>query len=405
MKSPYLYVSVAVAAVVLYGVYNFFYLNPDVIFGDERRFLKEAVVLATTGEFRSGTFRAWEMPLPAMIYAGVYLLAGSEEVTILAVRGIQALLLVVQGFLISRIALVIFGDRSVAFIAYIWMLGYPYLIYYQALLLSETLFITLLVAAFYYLYRWYEKEFALNRFFFLTMLFMALATYAKATLFIFPPILIGLFYLVNRPDWRGAVKYLAMASLLYAIFLSPWWIRNYTLLGEFIPFTTGSGCNLYLGNNPANQHGGCDWLQDVDAEKTAEIKSITGEVAQNRAFASAAKTFIVENPTAFVELMVMKFSRYWSIVPNAPGFDSGLYKWVSIFTFGPVLILFLVSLWLYADKIKTYSAIILLILFFTAVHSMVIASLRYRLPLEPFMILMASAALVRIYERIRRGLG
>jgi hypothetical protein len=191
-------------------------------------------------------------------------------------------------------------------------------------------------------------------------------------------------------------RILVVSTLVYCTLLAPWWVRNYAVFGEFVPFTTGAGLNLYLGNNPANREGGIDWAHDTDPQRVAAINAIASETERGRAFTAEAVKYILQEPGVFVERMGQKFLRYWNPAPNASAFRSIFFILISAGSFGPILLLALVSAVRNRHRFGALSPIYLLIGYFTLVHIVVIASLRYRLPLEPFLILLASEPMAKV---------
>ena len=159
-----------VLAFALYQCVNFLYFPAGVTFGDEERFIGEAITLSKTGEFWTfGSSRAWEMPLTAIVYSLFYDVTQNEVGLIYSVRVFQSLLLIIQALLISKILLIIFNNKKAANIALFAMLFYPFFVFYQGLLLSENIFITLLIVSFYYLYLWRNYGFKLDKYFVLTI--------------------------------------------------------------------------------------------------------------------------------------------------------------------------------------------------------------------------------------------
>jgi len=398
------YVITAILAFCVYQGVNFFYFPLETRFGDENRFIREAIQLYEHGVFAKGLSQAWEMPLTAIIYSAFYSLFETRESLIAIVRVFQSLLLVLQAFLLCKISLSIFDDELTAYITFILILFYPFFIFYQGLLLSENIFITLLIISFYYLYCWYDNDFALNKYFVLSNLFFVLTIYSKGTLSVLPPLLLSAFYFINTYNKIRTVKILIFSTVLYSILLSPWWIRNYDIFDQFVPFTTSSGMNLYLGNNPYNLTGGCDWSKDVDMDEISslfDIKDEKDELRSNQIFKDRAVEFIKDNPGRFLELAILKFKRFYNIVPNADGYNKGYYKWLTLLSYGSILILFIISTVFHIKEYKKLSAIYILFLYITLIHMIVIASLRYRLPLEPFMILMASPLIAKVSLRLR----
>jgi hypothetical protein len=100
--------------------------------------------------------------------------------------------------------------------------------------------------------------------------------------------------------------------------------------------------------------------------------------------------YIAAEPVGFIERAARKFCRFWNVVPNAEVYSGNVYRIVSVLSFGPVLLLAAFCVLLWRRTARTLVPIYLLIGYFTLVHMVTIASLRYRLPIEPFLIVMAA---------------
>jgi len=395
-----LYIS-AIIAFIVYQFVNFVYFPLHTVYPDESRFVAEAIKFAESGEFWKGTSRAWEMPFTGIFYGFLYKIFNSEELLIIAVRIIQSLLLILNAFLVYKIALIVFKDKIVSFVSFFIVLFYPFFIYYQGLLLSETIFISILLFGFYYIYKWYESSFEINKYFFLANFFLVFSIYSKATITILPPFLLATFALLNKKDFKNILKIFFFSFLSWGVLMSPWWIRNYTIFDRFVPFTTSSGANFYLGNNNMNKYGGCDWLKDANTTFVKSMKNLS-ELEKNQRFKEKAVRFIYDNPSRFVELMWLKIKRFYNIQFNNEDLRKSFLNVISIFSYGTIFMMFLLSIVLNLKNWRKFSAIYMLFLYFTLIHVIVIASLRYRLPLEPFMILMASYSFVYLIRYIKK---
>lgn len=393
---PYIACLLACVAVDL------FYFPRTLVFPDEQRFLASAIRLAASGEFWVGSDRAWEMPGTALFFAPTVWLFGPQA-AIIPIRFAQAFLVVVQCALIAFTAQRLFANRLAAFIAACIAALYPFFLFYQGLLLSETLFDTLLIAGVAALYWWRERGLRIDGALVVACLCFAAATMTKATLTILPPLLLAATAWIAGVNLRRAIAILLAASCLYAAFMSPWWIRNAMLLHSFVPFTTSSALNLYVGNNPHNSNAGIDWATDVEPEVFAKINALPDELARQRAFSKAALDYIKENPATFLRAAAKKFVRFWNIIPNAAEFRSGLYSVISALSFGPNLALALVCAVRWRRQWRLLAPLYLIVGYFTFVHVVTIASLRYRLPLEPLLIIMAAEPLAAFTEFMRQG--
>lgn len=392
---PYLACLLACVAVDL------FYFPLATSFPDEERYLASAARLAADGQFWVAGDRAWEMPGTALFIAPAAKLF-SPQAALIAVRLVQALLVAVQCALIAFMAGQLFRDRTAAFVASCMAAFYPFLWFYQGLLLSETLFNTFLLGGMAALLWWRERGLRFDAAFAAACLCFALATLTKATLTMLPPLLLAATAWCAGASLKRALAVLAVALGLYSAFMSPWWIRNATLFNAFVPFTTGSAQNLYLGNNPFNREGGIDWSRDADPAFVAKVSALPDERARQRAYADAALTYIKENPRAFIAGAVKKFVRLWNLVPNAAEFRNGFYLLISLASYGPILLLALIGAARRWRQWRGLAPLYLVIGYFTAVHVVTIASLRYRLPIEPLLIVLAAEPMAAAIETLRR---
>ena len=375
---------------------DFIYFPRDILLPDEARFLESARNLAASEQFVSNGAYAWEMPGTALFQAPFVAALGPKP--LLAIRVTQAALLLVQAALSGWIAFQLFENPRSAVIAAAITAFYPFFVFYQGLMLSEAIFNVLLVAAVAALMLWHKRGMAMDRVFALACLLFAAATYVKATLTILPPFLFAAMVLAAGAGVTRSVRILALAGILYCASLTPWWFRNYVALDHFVPFTTSAGQNLYLGNNPINKHAGVDWSSDVEPDKVARIMSLPNEILRQQEFSAAAIDYIKQDPAAFVARAGRKFARFWNIVPNAAEFRAPLFVIVSAASFGPILVLAVIcAIFSYAPQ-RLLMPFYLLFAFFTLMHAITIASLRYRLPLEPLLIIMASDSLRRFID-------
>ncbi len=392
---PYLACLLACSAV------NLFYFPSTTVFPDEQRILASAVRLAATGEFWVWGDRAWEMPGTALFYTPAVWLFGPQA-AILPIRFAQSVLLLIQCGLVALITRRLFRNGQAPYIAASVTALYPFFIFYQGLLLSETLFDTLLLASIAALFWWRDRGFRIDAALVVVSLCFALATLTKATLTILPPLLIAATAWTAGATIRRSLAILAAAACLYAALLSPWWIRNATLLHTFIPFTTSSAQNLYLGNNPHNLTAGASWATDVDYAFTQKLLALPDEIERQRIFGKLAVDYIKQEPAAFAIAAGRKFLRFWNIVPNADDFKAGLYALISAVSFGPVLMLALLCVGRRWRQWRALSPLYLIIGYFTLLHIVTIASLRYRLPLEPLLIVLAAEPLAAIVAFVRQ---
>lgn len=101
----------------------------------------------------------------------------------------------------------------------------------------------------------------------------------------FPMIMLGALA-VRSGEWRRAGQACAVALVVAAAVMAPWWVRNALLFGQFVPFTTVGGA-IFLG--PLGESA-------VYPAATGPV----GEVAQAGWSMRHALAAIVQDPLAFV---------------------------------------------------------------------------------------------------------
>ncbi len=364
---------------------------------DEKRFLASAADLAATGEFFVGKMRAWEMPGTEIFFALFLKVFPGKTAALMAIRVAQAILVAMQSILIGSLAMRLFRDKTAGLIAALIAAFYPFYLFYQGMALSETLFDFLLVAGIVLLYRWRDNGARINVEMVSILVCLVAATMVKGVLTALAPILVAIAVIGRRP-LPDAVKVLGAAAAVYCVLMSPWWIRNYAVLDAFVPFTTSASENLYLGNSPGNPTGDPDW-SPLSGDP---LMSTPGELARSKAYAHAALDYIRSEPGAFVSRVGRKFGRFWNVIPNAESYSSPFYKILAAVSFGPVLLLAIAGLALTRSRWRDFLPLYLLFVYFTALHVVTIASLRYRLPIEAFLIVLAAWPAALIWRKVQR---
>ena len=402
MKNNRVLLIVLLVAFIMYAAIGLF-LPQRTFWPDEARFVEQTISIAKTGEFiTSGAHRAWEMPLTAIIYSVFYNFFG-EPNFITAIRLFQAMILIMTSLGVGQISMLLFKDKIAYLAAVIMVLFYPSLIAFNFTLISESLFIFFLVWGFVFIYSWMENK--KTTWLILSIITFSLAAYTRATLTFIVPVFVLLAACGANMNFSNIFRCTLISAIVFAVCLSPWWIRNYGIFGKFIPFTTSASWNLYLGNNPVNTTASIDWgVSAVDQDEVKKIFDLKDELEISNAFTQKSKEYITNNPGIFLKNAWLKFKRFWNFTSNydAPAGQSLFFKmynislllsWLPVFCFG------VASFWLNRKIWKKTLPIYCLIAYYTFIHVVVIASLRYRLPIEPFFIIMASDCIGRIVKK------
>jgi 4-amino-4-deoxy-L-arabinose transferase-like glycosyltransferase len=195
---------------------------------------------------------AYSPGLPLLV-AGVYELTGGEHaVVVLVLLALIGSAAIPLAFLLGlRLAGPVAGLIGAVAVA-----AYPALIEYQALLLTEPLAATLLVAALLAFlsassqapspprsgtaFRWAAAGVLLG------LLTLVRPEYLMLAL------LLPLLWLAREGvlgEWRRGLASTGLCLLATVFVLAPWTVRNLIVLDRFVPLSTGGGKALYIGTN------------------------------------------------------------------------------------------------------------------------------------------------------------
>lgn len=334
-------------------------------------------------------------PLYPIFLSWVYALFGHS---FLAVRIIHSIIGTASIFIIYLIAREVFSEK-VGLIAGFLGAIYPFFVFFTGLILTETLFVFLFLCLVFFLRKMTVQILSRSTGTSPTTNWkLSYATYtgvlAGLSILIKPVMVYFLlfFFALILIIYSGRRKWLFLHALLICLIAGlvvlPWVWDNYKRSGKVISLNTGGGFILYESNNP-QATGGPAGERIVWSE---EMKKMD-EVELDRYFKREAVLFIKNNPCRFLELAVMKFRRFWSFTPNAGGYQSRKYKLISIVSYGPIVLL---ALWQIAATRKRWRELAFLylpIVFFTLLHTVILGSLRYRIPVMPYVIIFAANGL------------
>jgi 4-amino-4-deoxy-L-arabinose transferase-like glycosyltransferase len=277
----------------------------------------------------------------------------------------------------------------------------PYLVFFSGLILSETLFTAMLCwgmallvlsggpwPAGWRVWPWLAGG-----------LLLALAVLVRPGAF-FLPVLLGvaaalanrLHHGPYRTTWPLPVATLML--VLTAAVLFPWAARNRVLLGSWVWTATDAGITRYDGFNPdatgaSNQSyvAYMPWTRDMS------------EVARSRYWGQLADDWIRAHPAQSLSLALIKIGRTWSPMPLSSEYGSRRIYVIVGLCYGVTLdVLVLAGLWLGGVGGPAKRMLLLPAIYFTVAAALSVGSLRYRIPAEPPMAILAASAVSRAYQ-------
>jgi len=356
-------------------------LLPDQAFPDAKAYIAAGQNFFARGDTGDHTY----MPLYPV---WTYLTGGG-----VTLKFADVALSVAMIWVIYTLSLELLKDRTAALLAAFAAALWPHFAFYAVSGLTETAYAFVVTLGFLMLYRkrWWWG-----------IVLLALSILIRPTLEPLIPMLLLVFALVvHRKSWWQAVLLVAQFALVYVVVMSPWWAHQYARYGQFVRLNLGAGIVLYSGNNPTNRSGGGVGYDAGDGRQSDHNPAhpawaITDPIARDRALTRAAVDFIRENPGRFAKLAAIKFKRFWRLWPYAAEYRSSAIIAVSLLSYGVMLLATLVFLLAHAKaRWRQLSPVLIYAAFLTAVHMVTIGSIRYRFPLEPFLIILGSFAFTR----------
>ena len=224
------------------------------------------------------------------------------------------------------------------------------------------------------------------------------ATITRAGSLIYGPAII-LSSVLIMPGWKKRVGAVVCLTVPFVCILAPWSIRNAYVHGKFVPISTQAGIQLYISNN--TDATGILAIDQARAEATAaqrypELQHLS-EVARNKLFQEEAVKFIRENPKRFAELSLIRIVEFWKLYSPRVPLSNSL---VVIVSFGVALPFFLLQVLRRGWRRGPEMLLTLTILCHTGLHMVYGSIVRYRLPIEPLIIVMAISGFCWIWARL-----
>lgn len=364
---------------------------------EEQYWLMAGSVSAGEGLQDELGFRATRMPLYPV---GLSVLAATANGVIIA-KVLHWVIGAVAAALTAGAAAALF-DRRVGLLAGLLTAFDPFLIFFSSLLLTETAFVAVLMALWWLIARIIRQGTKSLGRWVAVGLVAALCVYVRESSVGLVAVALG-FTLVCRRFDRRALLGAAIAAGFVVLALVPWAARNRRVVGEWCWLTTRAGISLYDGVGP--QATGDSDLGNI--KHMPAVRDLS-EVEWNRYFMDESVKAIKSEPGRVVTLAGKKLARMWNPFPNVQTYQSPLVRAVAAIWTIPTFILAVVGALLLTIKsgrqsVRTAIFLLLPALYLSALHSLFVGSVRYRLGAIPMVEILAAVALVVVVDRAWHG--
>jgi len=356
-------------------------LSEQLYFPDSVSYVIHAESFLRGTGLADGGYLAQRTPVYPLILAACFAVFGKS---FLVVRILQALVGALTCIVVYGVAGKIFKDPKVPPIAAAATAVYPFFVFFTGLLLTETLFIAALLGIVYLLLCLRDRHSwmligAVG-------LLLGLTVLLRPSLLLFIPFVIPFWLAVNKDKVRAFAAILGVCACAL-LALAPWIVRNAIVLRRFVPTTLTVGRSLYEAVGP-QADGGPAMDKIVDPPEAQGL----GEYKRDKLFRQLSWEAVCRDPVHFLNLAWTKLLRFWSLIPNYHAYQQPFYVLVSLASFVPVLLLSVYSFFKNRASSRTLLLVLSPVIYFSLLHMVFVGSVRYRIPVTPFLIVLGSGA-------------
>jgi 4-amino-4-deoxy-L-arabinose transferase-like glycosyltransferase len=312
---------------------------------------------------------------------------------------------VLSCFLIYQLGQKIF-IRRVGIIAGFLGAIHPGLVGLCTLLAYENLFIPLILAGMLSLIKENGRKTVVG--FVPAGIFWASATLVRPTVMLFPFYLLVIYFRKYRRN-KIYRKILAI-SFVTVLFVAGWIVRNYQTV-KYAKLIRQAGIALWLGNNPTTYLG--------TGTKPKNLSTSIFLDWRDRRYLKKAVRQIINYPLQFLSKMAMKIENlfidqrgnfsfcvaenYYESLSQKQYYDQAFYLDPLFRWFGYLLV---AGLLVFSIESFTWEQpmglLFHFILYWILVHSVFFARPRFRLSIDPFLIIITAVALLRLWSHITK---
>ena len=327
-------------------------------------------------------------PLTAAFFSLIYIAFGHN---VLAVRVVQALLSVLTCLLVYLIAGVFFNGIEALLAASIAAI-YPSFIIFTGKLLSETLLIFLITLSVYLMLK--KRGNPLGNYF-LSGLCFGLASLTRPSSLLVPLFIILTFAIFKILSAKDMAKKIVCLTIAMLIVISPWTARNWCAYKKFILVNTEFGyiclCSYFYPK------AGFGFQDQALADNLT--KGIKDEAEKSSVLARYTVTNIMKDPPRFIKLVPLKFLWFWEPFDGKDfGFNSS-YNIIYGLSFLFFLFGLAASRTAWRDLLPLYAVIV----YFIILSLVFFGYRRYRMQIEPFIVIFAAYGLSWVWREAKRS--
>ena len=373
---------------------------------DEQQYSQIARSLVAGDGFSWGPGRPTSIrpPLYPWLLAAAWGALGSESLQ--AVRLLQILLALATTGLVYLLGSRVYGPRVGAIAAALFWL-YPSLLFFNFLILTETLFTFLMVAFVLFSLMLVRTPRAWTAI--ACGATLGLAALTRSIMWPLPILLCPLLAVMIRGAISRRIALPALVLVAFAIVVGPWAVRNTRLQSVVTIVDTMGGINLRMGNYECTPDdrmwdavaltGEKSWVYGLEVEGTGPVT----EGQKDKWAQRKAVEYMLDHPGQTVRRSFIKFADFWGLEREfIAGVRGGLFDvplWFEIVATATIVLGYVAvvvagaaGIWLAAPADWRMQVLLLLpIVLIMGLHTIVFGHSRYHLPLIPILAVYGAA--------------
>lgn len=356
---------------------------------DSKWYFLAAESIHSTGSIGSAVTRA---PLYPYFLAALF----SVSSRILFVRVCESVLASLLPVLLGLLGRRLFSEK-VGLLAAFASAVYPYFVYLPSAQVSDNIVTVLLLAS--VLCLGWRKESVTVGLSIASGVFLGLCLLARPSMVMVVPGMLAwpLAWKRGRPA-RPLMRRVLLVFVVSLATVAPWTVRNYAVTGHLVFVATGGGRQFWYGNSPYATASTTE-NPEYPPELKDRLLALPDEPSRERLFYREGLKFVRENPGAAFRLYVMKLANLFQFFPSVHTTGSladrpGVRPLMGLASF----VLFALAI---AGAVMVLAArdrptlLPLVVVSYCLGSAVFLTVMRYRLPVDPYIILLAALALAK----------
>ena len=319
-----------------------------------------------------------------------------EFLTLISIKVFMISISILNCLIIYILAFEISKNYKISLISSLVFSFYPFSIFMSGKLLTENLASLLISLICFFSIKFFKNK--KTKFLIIFSFLLGLLSLTRSSYYYLPLFFMILFFL----DKTSLIKKLSTILIMFVIFfttLSPWILKNYIQLNEFVPTTTRLGVGLWYSNNdfedPLIKKGGYN-KHTSKFKKETELAKKFDPIKKSEYLKKKSLEEIKKNKIQFIKICINRFINLLNPKPN-PYTQFKKRDIVMIAFYSPFLIFFLLSIM--RKKFSLEKIILLIPIFYTLIMHLPFYGIpRFRFPIDSLIFL---TCILYLFEKIK----